>query len=365
VKVVIAPDSFKGGPSAREVADAIAGGWRAVRPHDEVVCLPLADGGEGTLEALRIGVPGARRQLVRGATGPDHRPVDAPYLLLPDGTAVVEMAAVSGLPLMAAPDPLGATSRGVGELIAAALEEGATRIVLGVGGSASTDGGTGALSALGARFLDAGGETLEDGGGALRGLASVDLSGVRGAPARGIEILTDVDSPLLGARGSAAVFGPQKGASPTDVEALDAGLTRLSELLGGQPEAAGAGAAGGVAYGFATLWGAALRLGSRAVADELSLRDHVRDADLVVTGEGRLDPTSLRGKVVSAVLDHLDEAASSLVIVAGGVADDVDVGERATVLTLTELAGSAERSLAEPERFLLMAGRRLAEQYVD
>ena len=226
-------------------------------------------------------------------------------------------------------------------------------------------GGAGALSALGARFLDADGQTLEDGGGALRRLVSVDLSEMRSAPARGIEILTDVDSPLLGARGSAAVFGPQKGASRTDVEELNAGLTLLSELLGGQPEAAGAGAAGGVAYGFAALWGATLRLGSRAVADELSLRDHVRDADLVVTGEGRLDPTSLRGKVVSAVLECLGEGTTSLVIVAGDVAGDIELGERAMAITLTELAGSVERSLAEPERFLLMAGHRLAEQYAE
>jgi glycerate 2-kinase len=365
VKVVIAPDSFKGGPSAREVADTLAAGWRRARPDDEVVCLPLADGGEGTLEALRTGVPGAHRELVRAATGPDGRPVDAPYLLLPDGTAVVEMAAVSGLPLMAAPDPRGATSRGVGELIAAALDAGATRVVLGVGGSASTDGGTGALSALGARFLDADGDALEDGGGALRRLVRVDLSELREAPARGIEILTDVDSPLLGARGSAAVFGPQKGASPTDVDVLDAGLARLAELLGGQPEAAGAGAAGGVAYGFAAVWGATLRLGSRAVADELSLRDHVRDADLVLTGEGRLDPTSFRGKVVSAVLEHLGEGTASLVIVAGDVTGDVELGERARVVSLTELAGSVERSLAEPDRFLLMAARHLAEQHTD
>jgi glycerate 2-kinase len=363
VKVVIAPDSFKGGPSAREVAEAIATGWRGVRPDDEVVCLPLADGGEGTLEALRVGIPGARRRLVRGATGPDGRPVDAPYLRLPDGTAVVEMAAVSGLPQMSALDPLGATSRGVGELIAAALDEGATRIVLGVGGSASTDGGTGALAALGVRFLDATGDALEDGGGALARLASVDRSGLRDAPVRGMEILTDVDSPLLGPRGAAAVFGPQKGAGPADVEVLDAALGRLAEQLGGAPAAAGAGAAGGVAYGFATVWGATLRLGSRAVADELSLGDHVRDADLVVTGEGRLDPTSLRGKVVSAVLEHAAVTDRALAIVAGGVASDVDLGGRASVIALTDLAGSTERSLAEPGRFLQEAGRRLAEQH--
>jgi glycerate 2-kinase len=363
VKVVIAPDSYKGGPSAREVAEALAAGWRSVRPGDQVVTVPLADGGEGTLEALAVGVAGARRQAVLGAAGPDGRPVDTEYLLLPDGTAVVEMAAVSGLPLMASLDPLGATSRGTGQVIAAALDAGATRLILGVGGSASTDGGTGALAALGARFLDAGGAPLPDGGGALRDLASIDLGGLRPPPPEGVEILTDVDSPLLGERGSAAVFGPQKGAQAADIEVLEAGLQRLATELGGDPGFPGAGAAGGIAYGFATAWGARLRLGSRAVADELSLARELGDAGLVITGEGHLDDTSLRGKVVSTVLELAEDRAVDLTVVAGAADAEVARERGLTVVSLTELAGSVERSMQAPERYLELAARQLAEQH--
>jgi glycerate kinase len=186
---------------------------------------------------------------------------------------------------------------------------------------------------------------------------------MRAAPGRGLEILTDVDSPLLGPHGSAAVFGPQKGATPDDVARLDAGLARLAEQMGGRPQMPGAGAAGGVAYGFAAAWGATLRLGSRAVAEELALGEHLRGTDLVITGEGRLDHTSLRGKVVSAVLEHVAGGTPALSIVAGVVADDVDLGVHATVVSLTELAGSAERSLAEPVRWLRLASRRLAERH--
>jgi glycerate kinase len=362
VRIVIAPDSFKGGPSATLVAEAIAAGWRRSRTSDELVLLPLADGGEGTLDALASGVPGASRRPVTGVTGPDGRRVDGEYLLLPDGTAAVEMAAVSGLPLMAALDPLGATSRGVGQVIAAALDEGVRRLILGVGGSASSDGGSGALAALGARFLDADGRQLDDGGGALHRLAMVDLAALRSAPPDGLEILTDVDSPLLGPRGAAAVFGPQKGADTRDVEILEAGLARLADHLGGDPKQPGAGAAGGIAYGFATTWGAELRLGSRAIAEELALREELQRADLVITGEGRFDATSLDGKVVSTVLElaSVTEAAVAVAIVAGAVAPDVHVGSRATVLSLSGLAGSAERSLEEPIRFLRDAGEQLA-----
>jgi glycerate 2-kinase len=363
VKVVVAPDSYKGGPSAREVAEALAAGWRSVRPYDQVVIVPLADGGEGTLEALAVGVAGARRQPVAGAVGPDGRPVDTEYLFLPDGTAVVEMAAVSGLPLMASLDPLGATSRGTGQVIAAALDAGARRLILGVGGSASTDGGTGALAALGARFLDGSGAPLPDGGGALRDLMSVDLDGLRPPPPDGVEILTDVDSPLLGDRGSAAVFGPQKGAQPGDIEVLEAGLQRLASQLGGDPGFPGAGAAGGIAYGFATTWTARLRLGSRAVADELALAVKLDDAGLVITGEGRLDETSLRGKVVSTVLELAVEQGVDLTIVAGAVGGDVARDRGLTAVSLTELAGSVERSMQAPERYLELAARRLAEQH--
>ena len=215
-----------------------------------MVAVPLADGGEGTLDVLAAAVPGARWQQAQ-VTGPAGQPVDCPWLDLPDGTAAVELAAASGLPLLSRPDPLGAQTIGLGEVIGCALDAGARQVTIALGGSASTDGGTGALAALGARFLDADGRPLPAGGGALRDLAAVDLTGLRPPPPGGVSCLSDVRAPLLGPAGAAAVFGPQKGASPAQVALLDEGLARLAGLLGGDPDAPGAGAAGGTGYGLA------------------------------------------------------------------------------------------------------------------
>jgi glycerate 2-kinase len=362
VKVVIAPDAYKGGPSAEKVAAAIAEGWRSARPGDEVIESPLADGGEGTLDAMEAAVREATRHGVPGVRGPDGRLVDAGYLRLPDGSAVVELASSSGLPLMDRPDPLGASTYGLGQVMAAALDAGAPRLLVGLGGSASTDGGTGMLAALGARFLDARGEPLPPGGGALIGLDRIDRSELRQVPAEGVDVLSDVDNPLLGDNGAAAVFGPQKGATDDDIACLDAGLRRLAELLGGDPDEPGAGAAGGTAYGLAAAWGARLRSGSRAIADETHLVERLVGADLVITGEGRLDRTSLSGKVVSAVLTLAAEAGVPVAVVAGAVAPDVAVllDEEVAVRSLSTVAGSPERSMAEPHRYLEEAARDLA-----
>ncbi|HEY7918403.1 MAG TPA: glycerate kinase, partial [Streptosporangiaceae bacterium] len=219
---MIAPDSFKGSIGAAGAAAALAGGWHAVRPGDEVVCVPLADGGEGTLDVLAAAVSGARWHQAR-VTGPAGQPVDSAWLELPGGLAAVELARASGLPLLARPDPLGAQTTGLGQVIGHALDAGAGRVIIALGGSASTDGGTGALAALGARFLDAAGVPLPPGGGALAGLASVDLAGLRPPPDGGVSCLSDVRAPLLGPAGAAAVFGPQKGASPAQVALLEDG----------------------------------------------------------------------------------------------------------------------------------------------
>src|SRR4051812_6963165 len=265
-KVVIAPDSFKGTLGAASAAEAVAAGWRGGRPDDEVLTLPLADGGEGTLEALGHDQPGSSWRSVP-VSGPDGRPVDAAWLLLPDGTAVVEMARAAGLPLLERPDPLGATTRGLGELLAAAVADpGVQRVMLTLGGSATTDGGTGALAALGARFLDAEGADLPPGGGALARLDRVDLTGLPPPPPGGVQCLVDVTAPVLGPLGAAGQFGPQKGATPEQVQVLDAALARLADLLGGDREAPGAGAAGGTAYGFAIGWGAHFVSGAQAGA---------------------------------------------------------------------------------------------------
>jgi glycerate kinase len=359
MRVVIAPDSFKGTLDAAAAADALAAGWRSRRPDDELRTLPLADGGEGTLDALGHDLPGSRwRSTPVG--GPDGRPVRAAWLLLPDGTAVVEMARAAGLPLMAEPDPLNATTRGLGELLAAAVADPAvTRVMLTLGGSATTDGGTGALAALGARFTDADGAPLPPGGGALARLDRVDLSGLTPPPAGGVQCLVDVTAPLLGPLGAAGQFGPQKGASPDQVAELDAALARLAGLLDGDPEAPGAGAAGGTAFGFAACWGAEFVSGADAVAAAAGLDEALAGADLVLTGEGQFDAQSLRGKVVGALVARAGAARVPVTVVAGRVVADGELPV-ARALALTDLAGSAAAAMAEPARWLTEAGRLLA-----
>lgn len=354
--VLVAPDSFKGTAAARDVATAIADGWRSVRPDDEVRMLPLADGGEGTLDAIEAAVPGSERRDAGLVTGPDGRPVRAHWLHLPTGEAVVELAVSSGLPLMAALDPLGATTRGLGEVIAAALDAGATSVVVALGGSASTDGGAGALAALGARFLDAHGAELPDGGGALAHLAAVDVEGLAAPPPGGVRVLTDVTSPLLGPDGAAAVFGPQKGASPAEVERLDAALARLAALAGGDPAVPGTGAAGGTAFGLSTLWGARIEAGAPAIAALTGFAAAIRAADLVLTGEGRFDEQSTRGKVVGHAIDRARAAGVPVAVVAGRV----DATPPGWAASLTGLAGGAEAAMADPLRWLHEAGRLAA-----
>ncbi|MEJ7649069.1 MAG: glycerate kinase [Nakamurella sp.] len=360
--VVVAPDSFKGSMSAALACSAIAAGWHIARPQDDVRCVPLADGGEGTADAIRDATSGSR-SIGCAVTGPDGRDQTAAWVLLPDGTAVVELAAASGLPLLAHADPLGAQTTGFGQLLrAAALHPDTRRIVATVGGSAATDGGTGALRALGARFLDAAGADLPPGGGALTELVRVDTSELIAPPPGGIEVLSDVTSPLTGTHGAATVFGPQKGADTDRIAVLDAALARLAAVIGGDPDAAGAGAAGGSAFGLATLWGARLRPGAPAVAEIVGLTDALAGADLVITGEGRFDEQSLRGKVVGHVVES---ARCPVALLAGGVMDSTETtgvldGFVATA-TLVELAGSLDAALDDPQHWALIGGEALAD----
>jgi glycerate 2-kinase len=357
MRVVVAPDSFKGSIAAAAAAAALAEGWRGGRPGDELVCLPLADGGEGTLEVLAAADPAARWHRVP-VTGPDGGVVPSRWLGRPDGTSYVELAQASGLPLMTVLDPLGAQTTGTGELIAHALDAGARRIVIALGGSASTDGGTGALSALGARFLDAAGRELAPGGGALAGLAAADLTGLRPPPPGGVTCLTDVRAPLLGRRGAAAVFGPQKGADTAQVAILEAGLARLALVLGGHPEAPGAGAAGGTGYGFAAAWGADVTPGAAELGRTVGLDTELSRADLVLTGEGRYDATSGDGKITGAVLAAAARAGVPAAVVAGVIAADPPPGVAA--VALDALAGGTAGAMASPGRWLREAGRLLA-----
>jgi glycerate kinase len=358
MRVLLAPDSFKGTIGAADAAAALARGWRAARAGDEVACLPLADGGEGTLDMLAAAVPGARWHPVT-VTGPGGAPAASAWLELPGRRAAVELARASGLPMLGRPDPLGATTAGTGELIAAALGHGAEQIMLGVGGSASTDGGCGALAALGAVFRDARGAVLPPGGGALRALASVDLSGLRPPPPGGVTVLTDVTAPLLGPGGAAAVFGPQKGAGPAEIAVLEEGLARLAGLLGGDPAAPGAGAAGGTGYGFAAAWGAVIVPGAAELGRIAGLPAAVAAAGLAVTGEGRFDATSLTGKVTGSVLAAAAAAGTPSALVAGDIAAPLPPGCRAGI-ALADLAGGAGPARGDPARWLVAAGWLLA-----
>ncbi|MFI1796307.1 glycerate kinase [Streptomyces sp. NPDC020379] len=302
-RVLIAADKFKGSLTAVEVAEHVADGLRRAVPGVRTEALPVADGGDGTVAAAVAA--GFERRTER-VTGPLGEPVTAAYALRGD-TAVVEMAEASGLRHLPGGRyaPLTAGTYGTGELLRAALDAGAATIVLGVGGSASTDGGAGMLSALGARFTDAHGTPLTSGGGPLAGLARADLSGLDPRLARTrVTLAGDVDNPLTGPKGAAAVYGPQKGASPDDVAALDAALARyarvLAEAIGPRAaeyaEAPGAGAAGGLGYGALVGLGAAFRPGIEVMLDVLGFAAALDRADLVITGEGSLDAQTLHGK---------------------------------------------------------------------
>ena len=272
--------------------------------------------------------------------------------------AVIELAAAAGLTQLGELLPLQAHSYGVGELIGHALSRGARRVIVGLGGSACSDGGTGALAALGARFLDAAGRDLPRGGGALAGLAAIDLAGLRPAPPGGVTCLTDVRAPLLGPAGAAAVFGPQKGASLTDVALLDAGLARLAELLGGDPAQPGSGAAGGTGYGLAAAWGARLLPGAAELARIAGLPAALTGASLVITGEGQYDLTSVTGKVTGAVLAAARGARVPAAVVAGllSAQPPAEVG----AVELASLAGGRAQAMSAAAHWLTEAGRQLA-----
>ncbi|OUE19082.1 Glycerate 2-kinase [Clavibacter michiganensis] len=356
MRVVMAPDSLTGSATAVEAAEALRRGWLRARPSDDVALAPMADGGQGTLDVLASAVPGARRVPVR-VTGPDDRPVDAHWLRLPDGTGVIEVASTSGITLLDPLRPLAAHTRGFGQAIRAALDAGVPRLLLALGGSSSTDGGVGALRELGARFRGVDGSAAGDGGGAIAGIASADLTGLRSLPAGGARILGDVRAPLTGPAGAAAVYGPQKGATPDDVRLLDAGLAHLARLLGVDPETPGSGAAGGTAAGLLA-WGAEASSGSGGVADAIGLAALVADADVVVTGEGRFDAQSRTGKVASRVLDLATAHGTAAVLVAGSVGAATD-GFHA-VRSLTDLAGSAADARAHVHRWLERAAEDVA-----
>jgi glycerate kinase len=321
LRVVVAPDKFKSSLAAASVASALAAGIRDVVPDADCDLVPMADGGDGTVAAFLAS--GARAVTVR-VPGPLGRPVVATYARDGD-TAIIEMAAASGLAVDAARDVRNASTVGTGVLVRDALDAGARRIVLGIGGSATTDGGAGALAALGARFLGVDGSELDAVPGALANVATVDLSGLDARLASiDLAIACDVDNPLTGEHGAAAIYGPQKGARPDDVAMLDAMLGRLADAMARATgrdlrDLPGAGAAGGLGWGFASACGARLERGVALVADVRGLAQRLGGADWCFTGEGRIDAQTLHGKVVHGVAELARDAGVPVVAFGGSV----------------------------------------------
>jgi glycerate 2-kinase len=367
MKIVVAPDKFKGSLPAAEVADAIAAGLRAELPGAEVVTIPVADGGDGTVDAA---VAAGFERVPVTVDGPTGEPVRASYARRGE-VAVVELASACGL--MRLPggrrEPLTASSFGAGQALAAALAAGARRIIFGVGGSASTDGGAGLLQALGARVLDTRGRPLDRGGAALRDVAALDLAGLHPA-LRGASVVlaTDVVNPLTGPDGAAEVYGPQKGATPDQVRELDRGLRRWAAVVAAatgndQSQAPGAGAAGGVGFAALAVLGAERRLGIDVILDLLNFDAALDGTDLVITGEGSLDTQTLAGKAPVGVARAAARRGIPVVAVAGRSTLTEDELTRAgigAVYTLSDLESDPARSSAEADVLLRRVGEALA-----
>ena len=329
MRIVLAPDSFKESMSTAEAAAAMARGVRSVFPDADCVEVPMADGGEGTTDALVATLGGEWRTVAgRDALG---RPIRAGYGFAADGLAIIEVAAAVGIGLVdrADRDPLAATSLGVADLLLAALDAGATRVIVGLGGTVTTDGGAGLLAGLGAIWLDAEERELVPTPGELRRLDRVDLAGLDARLGEvSIELACDVTNPLLGPSGSAAVFGPQKGATPDQVPVLDGVLARVADALvaAGLPDVRewpGAGAAGGLGAAFLAL-GAEMRRGVDVVADAAGLAGAVDGADLVLTGEGSIDSQTLSGKTPAGVAEVAARYGVPVIAFAGRLGEGVD-----------------------------------------
>ena len=369
--VLIAADKFKGSLTAAEVAAAVRAGLQRVRPEIRVVVVPVADGGDGTLAAA---VAAGYREVAVTAAGPTGEPVATRYAR--DGDlAVVELADVSGLSrLPHGMAPLTATSRGTGEVIAAAVDAGCRRVVLGIGGSACTDGGAGLVRALGARLLDADGAEIGEGGGALAELATIDFAALR-ARLSGVEVTVacDVVNPLTGPDGAAAVYGPQKGASAVDVAVLDTALNHWAEVVqaatgAGLRDAAGAGAAGGVGFAALAVLDADLRPGTELVFELVGFPEKLSDAALVVTGEGSLDEQTLHGKAPIGVARAAQAAGIPVIAVCGrmtlGQEQLREVGIMASYC-LTDLEPDLHRCIAEAAPLLERLGEQIATEHLD
>jgi glycerate kinase len=376
LRVVVAPDSFGGALDSVAVAAAIAKGWSKVRPADEIQPRPMADGGEGTLAAVAVALGDAAVSRSVETTDPLGRPIAAEWLLLDDGRgAFVEMAAASGLARLA-PDERTpenarrASTRGTGDLVRAALDAGVERITIGLGGSATTDGGSGLLRALGVRFLGRDGEELPDGGAALAKVARIDSSGLD-PRLSGVKLIvaSDVTNPLVGSRGAAATYGPQKGADSAAIAELDAALANFGkgiEAATGRlvADLPGAGAAGGATAGLLGFTTAAVRPGVGVVAELVGLAEALEEADLVITGEGRADEQTLQGKTAMGIATLARPRRTPVVLLCGGLGPGAEALEAATALAIVQPIADRPMDLptamADTERLLIAAAARLA-----
>lgn len=373
MRIVIAPDKFKGSLSAPEVAEAVATGLRDGLGADSILSIeqvPAADGGEGTLDAA---VAAGFSLLIATVTGPTGEPLEAP-IAIRGSQAVIEMALASGLAVLpnGTLDAGGATSQGTGDLIRFALDQGCTNIVLGVGGSASTDGGAGLLAGLGARLLDDDGRDLPPGGAALGRLASIDLAGLDPRlSTASITLASDVDNPLLGPTGAAAVFGPQKGATASDVQNLDTALGRFVSVLATvagpaideAASAPGAGAAGGVGFAALAVLNARRRPGIDVVLELTGLAEKLLDADLVITGEGSLDEQSLGGKTPMGVATAAAVANVRAIAVCGRTVltpDQLSTAGFERTFALTDREPDVELCIANAATLLQEVGKEIA-----
>ena len=370
MKIIIAPQSFKGSVSALEAAQAIERGVRRAEPGAETTLVPVADGGDGTLNVL---VDNTNGEVFRSiVTGPLSHAVEAPWGVMGDGkTAVVEMARASGLALvpLRRRNPRTTTTRGTGEIIRQALEKGFTRIIVGLGGSATNDAGMGMASALGVKFLDTQGKSLPRGGAALARLAHVDISNLNPA-LKEVTIIgaTDVTNPLCGPLGASAIYGPQKGASPETVAELDAALANFARVVQQDlgidflnEEWPGAGAAGGLGAGLLAFTGARLQSGIDMVCEVLNFDEHVRGADLVITGEGRADLSTIYDKSPVGVARKAGAYGVPTIILAGSLGDGYEELYNhgiAGVVCIADRPMSFERSLARTEELLEGAAER-------
>jgi glycerate kinase len=372
-RVVVAPDKFKGSLKAVEVADAVIAGIAAARPDAETLALPVADGGDGTVDAAVAA--GYDRVPVR-TVGPTGEPVSTSYALR-NGSAVVELASAVGLDLLRGGlfAPMDSSTRGLGIVIGAALDAGARTVVIGLGGSASTDGGAGMVQALGAKLLDDQGVELPPGGWALARISQIDFSGLR-RRIEGVEFVValDVESPLLGPTGAAAVFGPQKGADAAQIADLERGLARWSTMVRaatGRDMAStpGAGAAGGTGYAALAVLGATAQRGIELVLDLIDFHKAVVEASLVVTGEGSLDEQSLTGKAPIGVARAVAAAQPTAVVVAVAGRSTLDderlkaAGLRA-VYPLSAREPDAARSMASAAQLLTRVGAQIAAEWL-